>query len=273
MQLRLLRHATLDLEYGGRRLLVDPMLSPAGALDPVANAASSARIPLVELPLDQAELEALIGRLDGVLVTHVHRDHWDTAAAARLPKALPILAQPADADRFRQDGYSAVTPVPATTTWLGLAVARTGGRHGTGEIGERMGTVSGFVLRAPGEPTLYLAGDTIWCDEVERAIVSHRPHVIVVNAGAAQFLTGGPITMDAGDVAAVRAAAPRALVVAVHFEAVNHCLLTRDVLRDELARRGLVERVYLPADGETLHFGEAAVDLAEGRSRLQPEGP
>ena len=48
---------------------------------------------------------------------------------------------------------------------------------------------------------------------------------------------------------------------------------TVDVLRDELARRGLVERVYLPADGETLHFGEAAVDLAEGRSRLQPEGP
>jgi L-ascorbate metabolism protein UlaG (beta-lactamase superfamily) len=266
MQLRLLRHATLDLEYGGRRLLVDPMLSPAGALDPVANAASSARIPLVELPLDQAELDAVIGRLDGVLVTHVHRDHWDTAAVARLPKALPILAQPADADRFRQDGYSAVTPVAETTTWLGLAVARTGGRHGTGEIGERMGTVSGFVLRAPGEPTLYLAGDTVWCDEVERAIAAHRPDVIVVNAGAAQFLTGGPITMDAGDVVAVRAAAPRALVVAVHFEAVNHCLLTRDALRAELTGRGLGERVYLPADGEALHFGEAAVAPAERRS-------
>jgi L-ascorbate metabolism protein UlaG (beta-lactamase superfamily) len=242
------------------------MLSPAGTLDPVANAASSARIPLVELPMDRAELDAVIGRLDGVLVTHVHRDHWDAAAVARLPKALPLLAQPADADRFRQDGYSAVTPVGETTTWLGLAVARTGGRHGTGEIGERMGTVSGFVLRAPGEPTLYLAGDTIWCDEVERAIAAHRPDVIVVNAGAAQFLTGGPITMDAGDVAAVRAAAPRALVVAVHFEGVNHCLLTRDALRAELAGRGLGERVYLPADGETLHFGEAAIAPAEGRS-------
>jgi hypothetical protein len=47
---------------------------------------------------------------------------------------------------------------------------RTGGRHGTGEIGEKMGPVSGYVLRGPGEPVVYIAGDTVWCPEVAAAL-------------------------------------------------------------------------------------------------------
>jgi hypothetical protein len=35
----------------------------------------------------------------------------------------------------------------------GITVARTSGRHGTGKIAEQMAPVSGFVLRAPGEPS------------------------------------------------------------------------------------------------------------------------
>ena len=56
------------------------------------------------------------------------------------------------------------------TSWrsTGCASSRTGGQHGTGEIAEMLAPVSGFVLRADGEPTVYVAGDTIWCDEVAR---------------------------------------------------------------------------------------------------------
>ena len=74
-----------------------------------------------------------------------------------------------------------------------------------------MAPASGFVLRVQGDRELYIAGDSIWCDEVDEAIADHRPRSIVVNAGAAQFLEGGPITMDADDVVATAraAAAPR----------------------------------------------------------------
>jgi L-ascorbate metabolism protein UlaG (beta-lactamase superfamily) len=253
MRLRLLRHATLVLDYAGRRLLVDPMLGPAGSMDPVANAANARRIPLVELPLADAELDELLGSLDGVLVTHGHRDHWDPTAAARVPKILSMACQPADLGRFGADGF-AVTAAGATETWLGLELSLTGGRHGRGEVGERMGPSSGFVLRAPGQPTLYIAGDTVWCPEVETAIATHRPDVVVVNAGAAQFLAGGPITMDVPDVAAMCAVAPRARVVAVHFEAVNHCLLTRKGLREGLGRLGVGGGVVIPLDGETVEL-------------------
>lgn len=254
MQIQLLRHATLVVTLGGRALLVDPMLSAAGAMDPVANAANQRRIPLVELPIGDAELAALLKRVDGVLVTHIHRDHWDAQAIALIPKDKPLLCQPADASSIAGAGFTDVWPLEGAGEWLGLAVSRTGGQHGTGEIGQRMGPVSGFVIRAAGEPSLYIAGDTIWCDEVAAALAEHRPDVAVLNSGAAQFLTGDPITMTAADVAQVCAAAPGARVVAEHMGAINHCLLTREALREQLAAAGHAGRVQIPEDGEVLEF-------------------
>jgi L-ascorbate metabolism protein UlaG (beta-lactamase superfamily) len=136
--------------------------------------------------------------------------------------------------------------------WMGLSFSRTGGRHGRGEIGRSMAPVSGFVVRADDSPTLYVAGDTIFCPEVEEALYAHRPDVVVVNAGAAQLLEGDPITMTAADVVKVCRALPDAHVVSVHMEAINHCLLTRSELEEQLHQEGLAKRVKIPADGEAL---------------------
>ncbi len=193
MQIRLLRHATLVVNFKSVNLLVDPMLSRAGEMDPVSNAANNRRIPLVELPLTDAELGELVGQMDAVLVTHIHRDHWDARARELLPKSLPIICQPGDESKIREAGFTAVTPVADEYEWRGIRFQRTGGRHGTGEIGKQMGKVSGFVLSAAGEPKLYIAGDTIWCDPVADALHEYNPGVVVVNAGAAQFLAGDPI--------------------------------------------------------------------------------
>lgn len=254
MKLTLLRHATLLLEYAGLRLLVDPMLSPAGAMDPVANAGNDLRIPLVDLPLSPEELVELRASLDGVLVTHTHRDHWDAAAQQLLDRNTPLLCQPEDETKLKQAGFSQVVPVMEGIEWRGIHFHRTSGEHGTGEIGRRMAPVSGFVLQADGEPTLYIAGDTVWCPAVAQALFELSPDVVVVNAGEARFLQGDPITMSAADVAQVCGAAPGARVVAVHFETVNHCRLSRAALREFLAREGLAAQVMIPADGETLEF-------------------
>jgi hypothetical protein len=105
-------------------------------------------------------------------------------------------------------------------------------------------------LRAQGEPTLYIAGDTTWCDEVAWAIKTFNPGVIVVNAGAAQFLEGGAITMTADDVIRTSQAAPAARVVAVHMEAINHCLLSRADLAFQLESARVAHQVAIPQDGE-----------------------
>lgn len=255
MDIQLIRHATLVLRGGGRTVLVDPMLSPAGAMDPVANAGNDDRIPLTSLPLGDAALRALIATLDGVIVTHLHRDHWDAAARELLPRELPIACQPGDAEPLRASGFTRVTPVEGEAEWLGWRLARTGGEHGRGEVGRKMGEVSGFVIDAAGEPRTWIAGDTVWCPAVEAAIASHRPRVAVVNAGAAQFLEGGPITMDVDDVREVLRAAPEATVVAVHFATVNHCRLSRGALRAAIPDNAGGSRLVIPEDGATVSFG------------------
>jgi L-ascorbate metabolism protein UlaG (beta-lactamase superfamily) len=255
MEIQLLRHATMIVRAAGRTILVDPMLSEAGAMDPVANAANDRRIPLVNLPIAGAALDALLAHVDGVLLTHLHRDHWDEAARTRLRREVPLACQPDDANTLGGAGFTGVTPIADAAEWLGWHITRTDGEHGRGEIGRKMAPVSGFVLRAPGEPSVYLAGDTVWCPAVQDALTVHRPDVVVVNAGAAQFLTGGPITMDVPDVLAVLEGAPWARFIAVHFETVNHCLLTRAALQRALVDAGHAGRLMIPADGEILRLG------------------
>lgn len=258
MQIDFIRSATFILHYADSTILIDPMLNGAEAVDAVANTPNQRRNPTVELPFDDAALGQRLAALDGVLVTHLHNDHWDARATELLPKALPVLCQPEDESRLCERGFTNVLPIAATREWRGIAFSRTPARHGTGEIGARMAPVSGFVLRHPAEETLYIAGDTIWCAEVEAVLAAERPAVAVVNAGGARFLTGDPIIMTAEDVVAFCRAAPAMRVVATHLEALNHCLTTRAALRAALTAAGLADRVAIPADGERLDLPSAS---------------
>ena len=240
---RLVRHATLLVEAAGARLLVDPMLDPAGARPPIEGTPEPRPNPLVELPFPAEEV---VAGVDAVLVSHLHADHLDDAAVRLLrDRDVPVVGQPADAGTLRERGLRDVRPVEESLELGDLVIHRTGGRHGTGALGDRLGPVSGFVVEAPGEPRLYVAGDTIWCEPVTAALRRHRPGVIVLNAGGARFLQGDAITMTPDDVLATAEAAPDAAVIAVHMEAINHCVVTRDDLR-----RATGERVLIPADGE-----------------------
>lgn len=251
MEIKLLRHATLLVKIHGKKLLVDPMLSPANANPPVSNSTNEHRNPLVEIRCSDDFLQ----QMDGVLLTHMHFDHFDNAAALRLPKDKVIFCQPEDQDRLKNLGFLQVCSISDQYSWEGIKITRTGGQHGTGEIGVRMSPVSGYVLQAKDEPTLYIAGDTIYCSEVEEALQKYKPRIIIVNAGAAQFSTGDPITMTEQDVASVCTQSETSKIVAVHMEAINHCLLSREELRCYLKREGLSERIFIPEDGEVLIFG------------------
>ncbi|HKD03566.1 MAG TPA: MBL fold metallo-hydrolase [Terriglobales bacterium] len=247
MKLRLIRHATLLVDYNGQRFVVDPMLDDAGARPAIENSPNPSMNPLVPLPLPA--LEALAG-VNGVLITHTHSDHWDATAAKLLAKQLPLFGQPEDEARFRGQGFSNVQPVRGLLYWKGIEIRRTGGQHGTGEIGKAMAPVSGFVLQAVGEPTLYIAGDTLFCNEVQGPLREFRPAVVVVNTGAARFLEGDPITMTADDVIKTCQNARQAQVVAVHMESINHCLLTRADLAFQLEAARVIGQVAIPGDGE-----------------------
>ena len=113
--------------------------------------------------MQQDELEDTLDALAAVFVTHLHSDHWDDPAIEQLNKDLPIFCQPNDTGSIKQAGFTQVMPVESSIEWEGLNISLTGGRHGTGEVADRMGPVSGFVIKSRSEPTIYIAGDTVWC--------------------------------------------------------------------------------------------------------------
>jgi L-ascorbate metabolism protein UlaG (beta-lactamase superfamily) len=252
LRLRLIRNATCVVRYGGRTILLDPFLSEAGALPAFNNTPNPRPNPLVPLPVPAAQI---LNGIDATLLTHLHVDHWDAVARDMLPRRMTLFAQPPDMTRLAQAGFGGSRSIDETVSWEGITIVRTGARHGSGEVGQRMGPVSGYVLKHQGSPTVYIAGDTIWCPEVADAIRDHSPSIIIVNAGEAQFLEGGPIIMGVDDVLKVCQAAPQATVIAVHMEAVNHCMLTRAGLRAGLNNSGVVSRVMIPQDGEELALG------------------
>lgn len=256
MRIRLLRHAAVVLEYGGKRLLLDPMLGPAGVADPIPTKrpGRGKRNPLVDLPISPAALTALLASLDGLLVTHLHLDHFDDLEGKVVSRALPVIGQPADEARLHALGFGEVHPVEDTLTWEGLRFTRFVARHGGPFVNWKlMGKGASYLVEAPGEPSLWVSGDTVWSAPVRRALAL-QPAVILANCGAAQLPFGRAITMDAGDLDRICRRAPQARVVAVHMEALNHCLLTRAGLRRAIAGKPYEGRVTIPEDGEVVEW-------------------
>lgn len=250
MDFRLLRHATCLLTYHDMTILIDPVFSEKGALPAIAASPRQRRNPLVDLPISEEETKQIIDRADAVIITHTHKDHFDPRAVELIPKDKLIVCQMVDESTIRGYGFHNLLPVQDSASLLGISIRRIGGHHGKGKIGEKMGPVSGFILSCETEPSVYFAGDTLWCEEVKSALTLWRPDVVVLFAGAAQFLIGGRITMSVCDIRNIALVSPSSSLIAVHMEAYNHCLLSRRSLADYSAKRGLADRLWIPFDGD-----------------------
>jgi L-ascorbate metabolism protein UlaG (beta-lactamase superfamily) len=250
MKIEFIRHSTVKIRMAQLTFLIDPMLSAKGEMEPVANAANSLRNPLADLPIP---IDDILHEVDAVILTHTHRDHFDDTAIKTLSKKLPIICQPEDEEKLVGLGFSNVIKIDEPVNWNGIQLTRKGGEHGTGELGKQMGPVSGFILKADNEPSLYIVGDSIWCKEVEEAITKHSPELILLNGGEAQYLTGDPITMGNKDIEKVSLEAPSAKIMVVHMESWNHCLLSREELRAYIEKNAL-SNVTVLSDGEKVEF-------------------
>lgn len=249
MNLQLIRSATLRISYAGHLFIIDPCLGAQYAYEPLVG---KSRNPMADLPYPAEEV---IEGAEMVIVSHLHRDHWDLKAQEIVPKDMSLYCQPGNEEAIRSKGFIQVQPIEDRLDWQGIQIIRTPGQHGTGVWAEQMGKVSGFIFRAVGEPTVYWTGDTIWYEPVAEMIQKHAPNIIITHSCGAEFEAGQPIVMDAVQTVAVCQFAPNAKVVAVHLDAYDHSTISRVDLRAYAEAQSISQQqLLIPDDGETLVF-------------------
>ena len=115
----------------------------------------------------------------------------DGTVGAPLNKRVPIFCQnEEDAAVLKRSGFQDITILPKEGIQIGDATIRqVPALHGTYIP---CGNAMGVLFEAKEEKTFYLAGDTIWYEEVAATIKKYQPEVIALNACAAETLENGP---------------------------------------------------------------------------------
>lgn len=249
MEIQLIRSATLRIEYALQRFVIDPYLAARHTMPSCTGASPN---PMVELPYSPEEV---IAGIDMAVISHLHSDHFDPTAQRLLSSDLTILCQPGDVAELASKGFRNAIPVENSLIWKGIRITRTTGQHGTGKVLGEMGEASGFVFEAENEPTVYWAGDTIWCEPVADVIDHFQPDIIITHSCGAVWGDNVLIVMDAAQTVAVCRAAQDSIVIATHMDSVDHATVSRDELRTYADANGIRPlQLLIPADGEKLAF-------------------
>lgn len=247
--IQLIRNATIKIQYGELTLLIDPMLGDKGSFESYGGIQSN---PIIDLPMS---VDDVLKEIDLVLVTHLHKDHFDDKAREVVPKDLPIICQSGDKTNIEESKFTQIQELETPTEIKGIRITRTGGNHGRGPIEKHMGNVSGFILEQKDHPTIYIMGDCILNDTTKKAIDQFQPDVIVTNSGGA-FIPGFEqdlILLNEKETLEVANYASTSKIVSVHLEALDHCTVSRASLkRSVLLSKMNPERFLIPVDGEIL---------------------
>ena len=251
MEVQLIRNATMRVRYGSASILTDPLLAPKLSMKSYTGKSLN---PLVDLPIP---LDKVLSDVELVLLSHTHSDHFDATTQQILPRKMPIYCQPTDMKRLEELAFTNIRPIQTELLHNDVRIVRTDGSHGQGDVLREMGTVSGFILSSPSEPTVYWVGDSVLYDTIYRTIDRYEPDVIITHSsGAIWGVNKDLIVMDLAQTIDVSKYAPGSTVIAVHMEALDHGTVTRDELTKARESAGIPStRLLVPKDGETLVLG------------------
>lgn len=254
MKITQIRNATLKVECGGMCCLIDPWLQDVGSITSFVEP-GMLKNPTVPLPMP---IDEVLSGVDCYIITHVHPDHLDLEfesfenmafAAHVLNKAVTVIVQGEEDVAFmREAGFKSVIRLDDKLNFDGMELVRTPTHHGTEGRPE---PAMGLVMMVPGEPVLYIAGDTVYFQGVEKVLDCFSPNIIVLNAGGAT-IGGNRLIMDECDVLKVHEEAPDAIIIASHLDAVDHASVTRASLRAFAEEQGIGDRLLIPEDGESI---------------------
>lgn len=256
MKIQHIRNACMIIHYNEHRILVDPCLNPKGSLPPYTVFRKWPRLnPMVDLPPNS---ESVLSQITCGLITHFrygHFDHLDKAGFRLLAhKKVPVYCNSLDEPSLRRH---AINTIPLTmnkrSQFLTGSITTFPTAHGHGLAGMLMRPGAGYFIELPEDKSIYISGDTVMTQTVSHVLKDLRPDISILNAGTAVLDFGRPILMPLKEQLDFIRIAP-GKVIAVHLDAFNHCLTTRDILRDAVSKEGLSSKVMIPEDGELIEF-------------------
>src|SRR5215217_1936858 len=129
-------NATMLLRIGGFTLLTDPSFVRRGTRVYLGYGLWAKR--LTDPALQPAQLPAL----DAIVLSHLHGDHWDRIATARLDRTTPVVTTRAAAQALVRRGFgeaSDLAPWQVHTMQRGaetLRITAVPGVHGPGPLAQ-----------------------------------------------------------------------------------------------------------------------------------------
>ena len=240
MKITYLGTASVLLEYGGLRIVTDPVLDKPGqsySFGPwyaPKRWFASTRSYATPLTVDQ------LGSLDVALVSHDHHaDNLDTAGRALLAHIPFVVTNPAAARRLKATGLATAQ----STVVDGVTIAATPARHGP-RFTPLVNQVTGFLLSVAGEPTVWISGDTVLTPALRAVLPTLGADVAIIHCGGVTF-PSAPLfgrmrfTMDASHAAEAAALSGAKVIFPVHRSGWSHfepeadlrSLLTKESVR------------------------------------------
>jgi L-ascorbate metabolism protein UlaG (beta-lactamase superfamily) len=254
---------TAILERAGLRLLTDPVLGPrsknafvlpkhpsTGVLDaPVARYTDPPANP--------------IGRVDLIVLSHNHADHFDATAKQTLPKDVLFVLPPGAAAAVSSYGFTNLRPLDwneETQVTIGeaqLRITAVPARHAHDPaIDASVGKGNGYVLtwERPAPYSVYWTGDAVFSPEMrETAIRFARvdlwlPHLGAVGVDGAAGLR----TLDAEEaVQAMTLLQPRR-TIPIHHTTFGHYREPVAAFVQRATANGMVAGITLPIEGQAI---------------------
>ena len=256
---------TFLLHIGSFRLLSDPML----AKGPVAfymnghPTTGEDNAPITRAaPLPHVDIQPL----DLVLITHLHSDHFDSAARKTLPKDSFLIAP---ADQIDSPKLSTFTRRRALGWWQEILLEKNGealritalpARHSHHPLtNEELGTVNGYALQystAGNTYTIYWTGDTVWFEEI-REIKERLGEVDLLVPHMGAVGKDGPwglMTLDSEEAAKVVEVMQPRLIIPIHYHTFSHYTEPIYLLEEKLQHDAAKLQVLV--EGQTIALPE-----------------
>jgi len=256
-------NATTLLRLGGFTLLTDPNFLHRGQHAYLGKGLWAKR--LTEPALQPTQLPPL----DGILLSHLHADHWDRIATRRLPRSVPVVTTRHAARGLSRRGFSETADLEPWQTHefsrdgQTLRITSVPGIHGPEPIAKLLPPVMGSVLELVRDGAVgwrgYISGDTVYRPWLGEVLQRCGPlDVVIPHLGGTKAL-GVTVTMDGRQGADLVELLKPPVTVPVHYDDYDRFKSPLGDFVAEVAKR------QLPGELRAVHRGDT-ISLRPERS-------